>query len=287
MNRIISLSRLAVICTLMVPAMLSAQDWKTNPRPLVRVAAENENKPPAKPMYFMHLDVKRNKNGQTETRETLQTPQLALARIIAIDGHPLSAEAKSKEDARLNRLVSSPDELAKKQKQQKLDDARARKMVEAIPDAFTFQYVTTEKTASGDLVVLKFSPDPAWNPPDRELQVFTGMQGTLKIAVPQNRIALMDATLFRGVDFGWGIFGHLNPGGSFLIEQKEVAPTYWDTTHMMLHFTGKILLIKSLDIQEDESTSDYRPVDGMSVGEALNKLKEFGEAYEKTANGGI
>ncbi len=71
-----------------------------------------------------------------------------------------------------------------------------------------------------------------------------------------------------------------------MIEQKEVAPDYWDTTHMKLHFTGKILLVKSLDIQEDEQTSDYRPVEGMSVAEALNKLKEFGEEYGKSANGG-
>jgi len=287
MNKTRFLSRLAVmLCALMVPAMLSAQDWKTNPRQLARIAAENENKPPDKPMYFMHLDVKRNKNGQIETREMVNTPEIALGRIIAINGHPLSAEEKSKEDARLNRLVTSPDELAKKQKAQRADDARARKMVQAIPDAFNFKYVGTEKTEHGDLVVMSFSPDPNWNAPDRELQVFTGMQGVLKIAVPQNRIALMDATLFRGVDFGWGIFGHLNAGGSFLIEQKEVAPTYWDTTHMKLHFTGKILLVKSLDIQEDEQTSDYRPVDGMSVAEALNKLKQFGEEYGKSANGG-
>jgi hypothetical protein len=287
MNTSRTLSRLAfALCLLAAPGILSAQDWKTNPRQLARIAAENENKLPAKPMYFMHLDVKRNKNGQTETREMVNTPEITLGRIIAIDGHPLSAEEKAKEDARLNRLVSSPDELAKKRKEQTLDDARARKMVQAIPDAFTFQYVGTEKGPSGDVVVMKFSPDPNWDPPDRELQVFTGMQGVLKIAIPQNRIALMDATLFRGVDFGWGIFGHLNQGGSFLIEQKEVSPGYWDTTHMKLHFTGKILLIKSLEIQEDEQTGDYRPVEGMSVAQALSKLKEFGEEYGKTANGG-
>lgn len=271
---------------LMASGSLAAQEWKTNPRELVRRAVENENKGSDHKMFFMYRDVKRTKTGEVQTREMLQTPQLALGRIIAINGHPLSADEKAKEDARLNRLTASPDELAKKEKSQKADDERARKMVSAIPDAFNFQYLNTEHTDGGDLVVLKFSPNPNWDPPDRELQVFTGMQGILKIAIPQDRIALMDARLFRGVDFGWGIFGHLNPGGSFLIQEKEIYPGHWDTTHMMLHFTGKILLFKSLDIQEDEQTSDYRPVEGMTVAQALNKLKEVDNEYAKNANGG-
>ena len=289
MIRINSLRWLAVglLGAIVLPGGLAAQDWKSNPRELVRIAVANENKIPAKKMYFMYRDVKRTKTGDVETKEMLQTPQLTLGRLVAVNGHPLSPDAKVKEDARLNRLTANPDDLTKKEKQQKQDDQRARKMVQNIPNAFTFQYVGTEKTDNGELVVLKFSPDPNWDPPDRELQVFTGMQGTLKIAVPQNRIALMDAKLFRGVDIGWGIFGHLDPGGNFLIQQREVYPGYWDTTHMQLHFTGKILLFKSLNIQEDEKTSDYQPVDGMTVAQALNKLKSVDEEYAKNANGGM
>jgi hypothetical protein len=278
---------ICALCLMLLPGLVSAQDWKSNPRELVRRAVQNENNEPSKKMYFMYKDVKRNsKTGQTDTKEMLQTPELTLGRLVAVNGQPLSPDAKEKEDARLNRLTASPDELAKKQKQQKQDDQRARKMVQAIPDAFNFQYVNSEKSQSGEVAVFNFSPNPNWNPPDRELQVFTGMKGTLKIALPAERIALMDATLFRGVDFGWGIFGHLNEGGSFLIQQTEVYPGHWDTTHMKLHFTGKILLFKSLDIQEDEQTSEYKPVDGMNVAQALARLKEVDQEYARNANGG-
>jgi hypothetical protein len=266
---------------------LAAQDrdWKSNPRELVRQAVRNEDRDSGKKIYFMYRDAKRTKTGEIQTREMLQTPTVTLGRIIAINGHSLSAEQKTNEEARLNRL-NDQDELQKKIKQQGQDEQRARKMVAAIPEAFNFQYVNTEKTGSGELVVLKFSPDPKWNPPDRELQVFTGMEGTLKIALPAQRIALMDAHLFRSVDFGWGFFGRLNSGGHFLIEQKDVYSGHWDTTHMSLHFTGKVLLVKSLDIQEDESTSDYHPVGEMSVATALGKLKEMDAEYGRTANGG-
>src|SRR3954452_18201428 len=121
-----------LLCSVLLPASLAAQDGKTNPRELVRRAVQHENNEPAKKMYFMYKDVKRNsKTGQTDTKEMLQTPQLTLGRLVAINGQPLPADAKAKEDDRLNRLTANPDELSKKLKQQKQDDQRARKMVEA------------------------------------------------------------------------------------------------------------------------------------------------------------
>jgi hypothetical protein len=234
----------------------------------------------------MYRDLKRNKDGRVETREMVQTPDAVLARLVLIDGKPLSDEQRQKEDSRLNRLVNQPDELAKKKKEQKEDDERVRKMVGAIPDAFNFEYVTTETANSGQTVVLKFSPNPNWVAPNRELQVFTGMSGTMKIAVPSNHLALMQADLFKSVEFGWGILGRLDRGGSFLIEQSPVYGEHWDLTHMKLHFTGKILLLKSLNIQEEESTSNYRPVSQMTIAQALDRLKAAETEYAKTANGG-
>ena len=85
-----------VLLGLTLCGSLWAQDWKSNPRDLIRRAVQNENNQPSKKMYFMYRDLKRNsKNGQTETRVMLQTPEMALARIVAINGHPLSAEDKA------------------------------------------------------------------------------------------------------------------------------------------------------------------------------------------------
>jgi hypothetical protein len=275
---------LFLLCALALSS--AAQDWKANPQVLVRKAIENENKQESEKRYFMYRDVKQKKNASMETREMIQTPEAVLARLVAVDGKPLTDEQRQKEDGRLNRLINSPDELAKKKKEQKEDDERARQLVGAIPDAFNFEYVGTEPSSSGELVVLKFSPNSNWNAPNRELQIFTGMAGTMKIAVPQNRLALMQAQLVKSVDFGWGILGRLDKGGDFMIQQSQVLGDHWDLTHMKLHFTGKVLLFKSLNIQEEESTTDYRPVPVMSVSQALGRLKLADTEYAKNANSG-
>ena len=160
-------------------------------------------------------------------------------------------------------------------------------MVKAIPDAFNFEYVGSEPTKGGEIISLKFTPNPNWVAPNRELRVFEGMSGNMKIAVPQYRMALMQATLFKDVEFGWGILGHLDKGGDFMIEQSQVYGDHWDLTHMKLHFTGKVLLFKSLNIQQDDQTSNYRPVQQMTVAQALDKLKQADTEYaSKVATGG-
>ncbi len=276
-----------MLCLLALPMFAQQQDWKSNPRELVRKAVLNENQAEAAKEHFTYRDVKRTKSGTIETKQMLETPQVVLGRLVAINGKPLTDAERQKEDGRLNRLINNPDELAKKKKEQQDDDQRARRMVRAIPDAFNFEYVSTEPGKDGDIVTLKFTPDPKWDPPNRELQVFTGMSGTMKIAVPQYRMALMQATLFKDVEFGWGFLGKLDKGGDFMIEQSQVYGNHWDLTHMKLHFTGKLLLLKSLNIQQDEQTSDYHPVPEMTVAQALDKLKEAETEYAKNgASGG-
>jgi hypothetical protein len=209
---------------------------------------------------------------------------MMLGRVIAINGKPLDAQQRQKEDQRLQRLLDDPSQLDAKKKQQSEDDQRVRKMVGALPDAFVFEYAETEQDKSGEVKILRFHPNPNYDPPSRELQVYQGMEGTMKIAVPQNRIVLLEAKLFRQVNFGWGILGHLNPGGEFVIEQSEITPQHWDLTHMKLNFTGKALFFKTINIQEDERTSDYQEVPALSLVQAIQKLKQVDTEIASNGN---
>ena len=69
-----------------------------------------------------------------------------------------------------------------------------------------------------------------------------------------------NGVLFKDVGFGWGILGHLDKGGHFLVQQQEVADNYWMISSMKLDITGKILLVKSLVFNMTEVFSDFKPV---------------------------
>jgi hypothetical protein len=259
-------------------------DLPANPADLVRKAVANQNAQDADTTHYMYRLTKK-KPERTETREMIETEQGVIGRLLMINGKPLSPADRDKEDKRLQRLLTDPQQLAQKQRSQTDDDRRSRAMVAALPNAFLYEYAGTKNEEPwGDLVMLNFKPNPDFDPPQRETMVYRGMQGTMAIAVPANRIAKIDAQLFRDVNFGWGILAHLDQGGKFQIEQKPVEGgngAHWEPSHMVLHFTGNALIFKTIKINEDQATTDIRPVRDMTAAQAIELLKKHdGEIAE-------
>jgi len=99
------------------------------------------------------------------------------------------------------------------------------------------------------------------------------------------RIARIDGTLFKDVDFGWGILGKLYKGGKFFIEQRDVGGGRWETVRETLEFHGKILMIKPLTIWSTETATDFRPVpSNLTTAQALELLHKSDETVAE--NGG-
>jgi hypothetical protein len=177
--------------------------------------------------------------------------------------------------------VRNPDELNRKRKQEKEDADHTERIMRALPDAFLYREDGTQAGSAtvghlGDeLIRLKFRPNPNYNPPTRVEQVLTGMSGELLIDAKQKRIAEIDGTLQKDVGFGWGILGHLDEGGHFLVQQAVVEDHTWDITRMQLAFTGKILLIKKLNIQSTDIFFDFHPVPAnLTFAQGVELLKK-------------
>lgn len=269
-------------------AFAQAQTPEIPPIELVRRTVENETKTDRNPMKFMFRDEKKTGRG-IQTRLLVETTQAMAAITIANDGKPLTKDETDAELMRLQRFVEDPDELRKKHAREKEDAERTARIVKALPDAFVFEYGessvgTTGVGKPGDpLVRLNFRPKPDYQPPSRVEQVLTGMQGYLLIDTKQYRIAKIDGTLMKEVGFGWGILGHLDRGGRFLVEQGDAGHGQWEVTHMGLRFTGKILLFKSLNIQSDETFSNFEPVSkDLTFGEAIVLLRKEAEEQSGT-----
>jgi hypothetical protein len=184
------------------------------------------------------------------------------------------------EEDRLAGLVNNPEQLRRKHSQEQETAERTMRIVRALPDAFIYDYDGEEKGTTdlgkdgARLVRLKFHPNPAYQPPSRVEQVLEGMQGYVLIDSAARRVARIDGTLGKEVGFGWGILGHLDKGGHFLVEQRDVGDGSWDISHMSLTFTGKILFFKSIAIKSDEVFSDFRRVPAdTTFGQGVEMLK--------------
>jgi hypothetical protein len=259
---------------------LTAQTPAPAPADLVRQTVENELKAADASANFMFRSRKETPHG-SQTKLYVQTREAMAGLLIAVDDQPLTLEQLQAEEAKLRSLVNNPDDLKRKQKQEKEDIDRVSRIVRALPNAFIYQYdgIDVGKaglgSVGGELIRLKFRPNPRYNAPSRVEQMLTGMQGYLLIDATKHRIAKIDGSLYRDVSFGMGILGHLDKGGHFQVEQGEVGDSLWDVTHMRLEFTGRILIFKSLVIRTDEAYSDFRSVpNDLTFAEGVALLKK-------------
>jgi hypothetical protein len=235
---------------------------------LVRTATANEVAA-ANDDSIKHMFRSRKQTPQgSQTRLYVETRSAMAGMTIAYNDQPLTPEQMQGEENHLAGLVSDPEQLSRKHSQEQQTAEHTLRIVKALPDAFLYDYDGEERGAAdlgkdgARLVRLKFRPNPAYQPPSRVEQVLEGMQGFLLIDSSAHRIARIDGTLFKEVGFGWGILGHLDKGGHFLVEQCDLGNGSWEVSRMSLNFTGKILVFKSLAIKSEEVFSEFRSVPG-------------------------
>lgn len=272
-------------------AFLLAGEWGAaqqkpdlDPHELVRRAAKNEIKANDLHQYFMYRDHIDYKNHSI-TKEVMETPQGGLSNTIAINGQPLTPDQRAKENQKLEKFANDPEARRKREQASREDAQREQLMLTSLPDAFLYTYAGTQQGPNGDeLMHLTFKPNPNFNPPNHETRVYEGMQGDMLIDRNAMRIAKIDGTLFKDVEFGWGILGKLYKGGKFYIEQRDVGGGRWETVRETLEFYGKILMIKPLTIYSTETASDFRPVPAdLPVAQALDLLHKSDQTVAQSS----
>jgi hypothetical protein len=162
--------------------------------------------------------------------------------------------------------------LRQKQKQDHAQDAeRASSLTKMLPEAFLWTIAEQNDAET----TVSFEPDPHFDPPTRESRVFAAMAGTMVVDTKQKRIKQLRGTLTRNVDFGYGLLGRLEKGGTFEIERQQIAPGVWEITSTHIHIRGHALIFKSISEEQDEVTSQYHPTPpSLTLAAAAKMLKD-------------
>jgi hypothetical protein len=208
--------------------------------------------------------------GKKQVEEIIETKEGSLSRLLSIDNRPLTAKQQEEEDQRVQELMTSRSAKRKLQRALDAETLQGRRLFKMLPDAFLFSYAGGD----GNLVKLRFKPNPNFRPPSLEARVFHDMEGEMWVDCKQERLAAFNGHLTQDVKFGLGLLGHLDKGGHFEVRQAEVVPGHWDMTIMSLAITGKALLFKSIGVQKTENRQGFQQVsDDLTLtqaGEILN-----------------
>lgn len=195
--------------------------------------------------------------SQDVVREQVETADGPIFRVIKDHGSPLDAEERKREDARLQTLIARPGEMARVRQEHLQDEARLQKVMEMLPQAFLFTY---DGPVDGDAVRISFRPNPAFAPDGYEARVIHAVAGTLIVNARLKRMIDMDGQVMERVDFGFGILGHVEKGGTFEVRREQVSAQHWKADLVEVHIQGRVLLFKNMTKDQRESRSDFRPV---------------------------
>lgn len=208
----------------------------------------------------------------TTTKRIIETAGGDVARLISVNGKPLSDSAEQREKARLNALAADQAEQDHRKQAEDSDTARALKVLRALPKAFLYTYTGPATSPAGPVETYSFAPNPDFSPSGMETQILTAMSGDVAVNPDSRRVEHLEGHLLKEVNFGWGIAGKLNKGGWIGIDQAPVADGQWRTVRLQLAMTGRILFItKTYDTLQEES--DYTPVaEGLDYREAIKQL---------------
>jgi hypothetical protein len=251
------LRRLLIAAVLVASTAALAQDQSSvvPAGELIHAVVTNELRDRVQLRKWMYVIEKREGN-QSITEEQVETPNGPLYRVLALNGIPLNPDQRQQDEARIRRLFGSPSQQSKLKQQYEDDEQKLEKLMRVMPKAFLYDYDGVD----GKFVRLKFRPDPSYKPPDYEVRVLHSLAGTVLIDPREQRLAKLSGQLINTVQFGWGILGHIDTGGTFEIGRVQVGPSQWKTALLNIQLTGRMILFKTVSKQQYEVRSNFREV---------------------------
>jgi hypothetical protein len=197
--------------------------------------------------------------GRSYVREQVETDRGPVFRIVSENGQPLDADARLREDRRLDQYIHDPAEIARTEHAHEEDEDRLGNAIAIMPQALLFTY---QSAPANDVALLAFRPNPAYSPSGIEARIIHALTGTVTVNVKLKRMIEMRGIVSERIDFGYGLLGQVQKGGTFTIHRSQVSAAHWKTDLVDLHIQGRILLLKTVGKVQREARSDFRPVPG-------------------------
>ena len=212
-----------------------------------------------------------------QVRDVIESKDGTVARLILREGRPLTPEEDAAERQRLNDMLESPAAFAKHIKNEESGKKMAADLILQMPDAMIYTYAPGQPSSGRDEgsgeVVLDYHPNPKWNPPSTPAEALAGLEGRMWIDIKTHELLRMDGSIFKPVNFGWGMLAHVYPGGRLMLEQTDAGGHRWIYSRFSQAVTVRALMLKTIKVNTEVDASGYKVLPRpLSYQEAIREL---------------
>src|SRR5882757_7282469 len=173
---------LAFAATMALPPALPSPRAKE----LIREACYNEVQQREKRTLWSYV-AERRSNNHVFREQVIETVDVPVRHLLVVDGHPPTSVQMKEEIERQQVLLNNPSRRRAIQNQQGND---------------------------GETEKITFHPNPAFKPRTYEQRILHALDGIVFVDLHDKRIARLSGSLATGVEFGYGVIGHVQQGGT-------------------------------------------------------------------------
>jgi hypothetical protein len=220
---------------------------------------------------FWRYWIEQHTQDSTRLQEEVETADGPVSRLLQTNGHPPDVESRKEEQARLEKLLDSPQELASHRKDYLDDEIHIALVMSMLPDAYLFEYAGDENGCHH----VRYRPNPTYVPGTVEARIIHSMMGDLWIDARFRRLSRLEGHLDENVDFGFGLLGRLDKGGWFRMQRIQVSPTEWKTQQLEIHLSGRAFVLKTIARETSELRGGFVAVPaGITLSQGMSILDQ-------------
>jgi hypothetical protein len=213
---------------------------------------------------------KRSSNNHVFREQVIETVDASVRHLLAVDGEPPTSVQMKEENDRNRELLKNVSRRHAIQKQQDNDDKKMEELLRIIPEAFVFE----DQGQEGESERIAFHPNPGFKPKTYEQRILHALDGIVFIDLLDKRIARLSGSLGTRVEFGYGVIGHVEQGGTTDITRVHLSPGIWKTSAEKIDINGRFVILKTINKHQDESRTGFQPVSpDTTFAQALNEIE--------------
>ena len=240
-----------------IPLVAQSSEPQT-PLQLVKAMIANEREASNDHERYEYLSNERSDRtcGHLWTERVVETYAGRVRLLLSEDGKPLSADRAQREHARLAHIEDHPEEFIHHEQGVRNEEKRAREMLDALPQDFTFDNVRLKE----GVWYMDFHPNPQYSPSGLEERILHGMAGRIAIDAHAMRLIHLEFHLTQEVNIGFGLLASVHTGTTF-ISDRQIVDGRWHTLHVATQVHGKAVLFKRIDYNLDLKRADFQVLD--------------------------
>ena len=247
-----------LLCMGLGGALAAQAPEPQTPLQLVKVMIANEREAANDHERYEYISNERSDRtgGHLWAERVVETYAGRVRLLLSEDGKPLSTERSQQERERLTHIEEHPEEFIHHEQGVRNEEKRAREMLDALPQDFTFDNVVLKD----GVWYMDFHPNPQYSPSGLEERVLHNMAGRLAIDAHALRLIHLEFHLVQEVDIGFGLLATVHTGTTF-ISDRQFIDGRWHTLHVATQVHGKAVLFKRIDYNLDLKRAEFTVLD--------------------------